>query len=36
MAAVEYDNDPPGHVSIVDLPPEIVKAAVVAKGRMPE
>jgi hypothetical protein len=34
--AVEYDNDPPGHVSIVDLPPDVVKAAVVMRGRIPE
>jgi hypothetical protein len=34
--AVEYDNSPPGHVSVVDLSPEVVKAAVVLRGRMPQ
>lgn len=33
--AVEYDNSPPGHVSVVNLPPVVVKAAVVLRGRMP-
>jgi hypothetical protein len=34
-SAVEYDNVPPGHVSIVDLPPDVVKAAIVLKGTIP-
>jgi hypothetical protein len=35
-SAVEYDNSPTGHVSILDLPPETVKDAIVRRGRMPQ
>jgi len=35
-STVEYDNNPPGHVSILDLPPETVKDAIVMRGRMPQ
>jgi hypothetical protein len=34
--AVEYDNSLPGHVSVVELSADVVKAAVVRRGRMPQ
>jgi hypothetical protein len=35
-SAIEYDNVPPGHVSLDGLPPNVVKDAVVKKGRIPQ
>lgn len=34
--SVVYDNNPPGHVCIMNQPPEVVKAAILTKGKIPK
>ena len=29
-------DDPPGHVSVKNVPPDVVKKAVVGEGQLPE
>jgi hypothetical protein len=34
--SVISDNDPPGHVSVRDVPPDVLRDAVVERGKFPD